>query len=338
MSTPSRSASARASALGRTLKPITSAFEADARLTSFSVIPPTPVWMTLTRTSECWILPSSPSERLDGALHVALEDDVEILDDTLLQLREQALERDAALRALRQLLAAEPLGPLLREILGLPLVLDDARQLAGRRRPVEAEDLDGLAGARLLDLLALVVVERAHLARRVTRDDRVTDAQRAAVDEHRRDRAAADVEPRLDDRPGGLGRSGSRADRARRRRRAAASRAARRGPSFCLADTSANWVVPPHSSGCSPSEASSERTRSRFAFGTSILLTATTIGTSAARACEIDSRVCGITPSSAATTRIAMSVTLAPRARMAVNASWPGVSRKVILRPLMTAW
>ena len=103
--------------------------------------------------------------------------------------------------------------------------------------------------------------------------------------------------------------------------------------SFCLAETSANWVVPPHSSGCSPSEASSERTRSRFAFGTSILLTATTIGTPAARACEIDSRVCGITPSSAATTRIAMSVTFAPRARMAVNASWPGVSRKVILRP-----
>ena len=33
-----------------------------------------------------------------------------------------------------------------------------------------------------------------------------------------------------------------------------------------------------------------------------------------------------------------MSVTLAPRARMAVNASWPGVSRKVILRPSTSAW
>ena len=65
------------------------------------------------------------------------------------------------------------------------------------------------------------------------------------------------------------------------------------------------------------------------AAGTSILFTATTIGTPAAFACEIDSRVCGMTPSSAATTRTAMSVTFAPRARMAVNASWPGVSRKV---------
>ena len=62
----------------------------------------------------------------------------------------------------------------------------------------------------------------------------------------------------------------------------------------------------------------------------SILLTATTIGTSAACAWLMASTVCGMTPSSAATTRIAMSVALAPRARMAVNASWPGVSMKVI--------
>ena len=45
------------------------------------------------------------------------------------------------------------------------------------------------------------------------------------------------------------------------------------------------------------------------------------------------STVCGITPSSAATTSTTMSVTLAPRARIAVNAAWPGVSRKVIFWP-----
>ncbi len=33
-----------------------------------------------------------------------------------------------------------------------------------------------------------------------------------------------------------------------------------------------------------------------------------------------------------------MSVTFAPRARMAVNASWPGVSRNVTLRPLTSTW
>ena len=108
--------------------------------------------------------------------------------------------------------------------------------------------------------------------------------------------------------------------------------------SFCFAETAENCVVPPQSSGCSPSAASSLFTRSTFASGMSILLTATTIGTSAARACEIDSFVCGMTPSSAATTSTAMSVTFAPRARMAVNASWPGVSRNVIRRPSTSAW
>ena len=57
------------------------------------------------------------------------------------------------------------------------------------------------------------------------------------------------------------------------------------------------------------------------------------IGTFAALAWLIASSVWGMTPSSAATTTIAMSVTLAPRARIAVNASWPGVSRKTTRRP-----
>ncbi len=67
--------------------------------------------------------------------------------------------------------------------------------------------------------------------------------------------------------------------------------------------------------------------------GKSILFSATTIGTPAARAWLMASSVCGITPSSAATTSTAMSVTLAPRARIAVKASWPGVSTKAIGRP-----
>ena len=72
--------------------------------------------------------------------------------------------------------------------------------------------------------------------------------------------------------------------------------------------------------------------------GRSILLSATTIGTSAALAWAMASIVCGITPSSAATTRTTMSVTLAPRARIAVNASWPGVSTNVMARPFDSTW
>ena len=93
-------------------------------------------------------------------------------------------------------------------------------------------------------------------------------------------------------------------------------------------------VSPPYSSGTRPYSVSWPRTLVGSAPTLSILFTATTTGTSAAVAWLSASMVCGITPSSAATTSTAMSVDLAPRARMAVNASWPGVSMKVIARSL----
>ena len=169
-----------------------------------SVIAPTPWWMTLTRTSRVLDLRQLGDGRLDRAADVALEDHVQILDRTLLQLGEEGLERDAALGALRERLGPQPLAAPLRERPRFPLVLDHARELAGRRRRVEAEDLDRRSRPRLLDLLAAVVVERAHLAVRVAGDDRVAHAQRAAVHEHRRDRPATDVETGLDDRAGRL--------------------------------------------------------------------------------------------------------------------------------------
>ena len=75
------------------------------------------------------------------------------------------------------------------------------------------------------------------------------------------------------------------------------------------------------SSGTRPTSESCWRTRSGLAVGLSTLFTATTIGTFAAFTWSIASRVWGMTPSSAATTRMTMSVTLAPRARIAVKAS-----------------
>src|ERR1700733_2474025 len=73
-------------------------------------------------------------------------------------------------------------------------------------------------------------------------------------------------------------------------------------PSPVRADTLLNMFCPPHSSAITSCFASSVRTRSGSASGLSILLTATTIGTPAAFACWIASMVCGMTPSSAATT------------------------------------
>ena len=99
------------------------------------------------------------------------------------------------------------------------------------------------------------------------------------------------------------------------------------------AETGTSGTSPPYSSMTTPASVSSVLTRSGFESGLSILLSAMTIGTFAALAWLIASSVWGMTPSSAATTMIAMSVTWAPRARIAVNASWPGVSRKTTRLP-----
>src|SRR3954452_18791317 len=112
--------------------------------------------------------------RLDGADHAALEDEVEILDGALLHPLEQRFERDAA-AALGELLPAQALGAGLRVMARVALVLDHARDLAGGRRMVEAEDLHRVARLRVLQLLASEVVERAYLPPGVACHDRVAD-------------------------------------------------------------------------------------------------------------------------------------------------------------------
>ena len=102
-----------------------------------------------------------------------------------------------------------------------------------------------------------------------------------------------------------------------------------------LAEMGHTMVSPPQSSHTRPYSVSCCLMRSGFASGLSILLMATMMGIPAALAWLMDSTVWGMMPSSAATTRMAMSVTMAPRARMEVKASWPGVSRKVMGLPLI---
>src|SRR5262249_59238366 len=95
------------------------------------------------------------------------EDEVQIRGAPLLELLEEPLERDGATGLRRQLLAPQPLAPGLRELPGGALVFDNPRELAGGRRMIEAEDLDRRPRARLLDLLAAIVVEGAHPAPRL---------------------------------------------------------------------------------------------------------------------------------------------------------------------------
>ena len=97
-------------------------------------------------------------------------------------------------------------------------------------------------------------------------------------------------------------------------------------------------VSPPQLSGINSYSVNSCITCCGLAAGLSILFTATIIGTLAALAWLIASTVCGITPSSAATTKIVISVILAPRARILVKAACPGVSKKVIGLPSISIW
>ncbi len=177
-------------------------------------MPPTPEWITLTVDLGVLDLGDLALGRLDRALHVGLDDQAELLDGALLHRREQILEADG-LAAPREHLGAQPLGALLRDLAGDAVVLDHAAELAGRRRLVEAEDLDRQPRPGVLDALAVVIVQRLDLAPGVAGDDRVADAQRAPLHQHRGDRAAADVQARLDDDAAGVGASGWPSARAR---------------------------------------------------------------------------------------------------------------------------
>ena len=91
--------------------------------------------------------------------------------------------------------------------------------------------------------------------------------------------------------------------------------------SFLTADTSTNKVSPLKSSAINSYCIKSFLILLIFLFGKSHLLTATIIGTFAAFACCIASTVCGLIPSSAATTRTTISVTLDPLALISVKAA-----------------
>ena len=261
-------------------------------------------------------------ERLQGAGDIGLEDDVELLDVALLDAREDLLEADLAGLTAGQGLGLEPVGPFLRELAGVAVVLDGLDELAGVGDAVEAEHLDRHPGPGALDPVADEVVHRPHPTPLGTGDERVADLEGPALDQDADDGAAAGVELGLDHGPGGLRvgvgaellELGDQQDHVEQVLEAFVG----------LGGDVAVDGVPTPVLGVRPSAASSLRTRSGWAPSLSILLTAIRIGTSAARAWSIASLVCGITPSSAATTTTAMSVTLAPRARIAVKAAWPG--------------
>ena len=71
--------------------------------------------------------------------------------------------------------------------------------VAGLRSAAEAKHLDRNRRAGFRDLLAAIVDQRANLAPSAARDNDIANAQRAALDQHRANRAAPVLEHGLDD-------------------------------------------------------------------------------------------------------------------------------------------
>ena len=134
---------------------------------------------------------------LDRALHVALDDQRELLAAGLLELLHHLLERARGAGGAQRLaaLAHAVVGDLARAA----LVLDHGERVARLRRGVEAQDLDRHGRPGLRHGLAALVDQRAHAAPGAAGDDDVADAQRAALHQHGADRAAAALELGLDD-------------------------------------------------------------------------------------------------------------------------------------------
>src|SRR3954471_6953830 len=136
-------------------------------------------------------------ERLHRTGDVALEDQVELVDLTLLDAPQRVLERHPA-PALGQLGEPLPRLPLVGDLAG-HAVLGHCHEVVARTRHAgQTQHLHRPRRRRLVDLVAVLVEHRPDATVGVSGDDRVTDAQGAALHEHGGNRTATTVEVRLD--------------------------------------------------------------------------------------------------------------------------------------------
>ena len=250
--------------------------------------------------------------RFERALHVGLQHDVERRRLAPRDLLEEVLELGPGSRGhgpvARQ---PEALRPGLTERAGPGQVLGRPHLVAGVWRLREAQHLHRRRRQRLLDVIAPVVDQRLDLAPGGPGHNRVADTRACpcctitvATGPRPASRLASSTTPRASPSTRAVSSSTS----------ATITICSSRPSMFvpCSAETSTTMVSPPQASGTSPRSDSCWSTRDESASGRSILLTATMIGTSAALAWSMASIVWGITPSSAATTRMTMSVACGP--------------------------
>ena len=139
-------------------------------------------------------------DRLQRALDVGLEHEVERGDLAALHHREDVLEAGTAGEAHRVLQAGgpAPVGAGFGDGAGGLLVGRGAQLVAREGDVVEAEHLHRCGRTGLLHLLAVLVEHGADLAPRAAGHDRIADAEGAALDQRGDHRTAALVEVRLE--------------------------------------------------------------------------------------------------------------------------------------------
>ena len=133
-------------------------------------------------------------DRLDRTLDIGLDDNRIFLRPIGRQRREHVVDRN------RRLCGALELRLLLAEgsdFAGASFVFDDGQDFTCPRHTGEAKDFDRHRWCCLLNLLTLVVDERADFARFLTHDEDIAGLQRTATDKQRRNGAPALVELRL---------------------------------------------------------------------------------------------------------------------------------------------
>ena len=247
-------------------------------------------------------------DRFQRALHVGLQHEVQRGDLAALHHREDVLETGATRQAHRVLQArgAAPIGTGFGDGPCGLLVGGDAQVVAGERDAVEPEYLDRNRRACFRDLLTVLVEQCAHLAPRAAGDDRVADTDGAALDEGGDHGPAAGIEVRLQHEGtrrclrvrGELLDLGDEQDRLEQ-----------------LVDTRSRGWRDVDDDGVAAPELGHELSfHELLAHARGVGVFAVDLGDGhddrhlGRTAWLIASTVCGITPSSAATTRIAMSV------------------------------
>ena len=194
---PACSAASRASLLARTLKPMIAAPEASASVTSDSEMPPTPEWMMRAPTSSVPSFSSAPTIASTEPCTSPLMTSGNSLRPAVLTcaiICSSEPRMPAGARRPFALLARAVVG----DFAGAGFALDHREPVAGVRRAVEAEHLDRGRRTGCVDGVARVGDQRAHAAPFGAGHHDVADVQRAALDQHGRDRAAAAIELRLD--------------------------------------------------------------------------------------------------------------------------------------------